>query len=411
MRQLTIFFFTLACSDSAQILTPRDSGTPDVTTADVTADVSIPNDASSDSNDAADAGCPAGLERCNATCVDVSTYQTDAKNCGFCAHDCLGNTCTTGVCAPLLIGTNLPNPNTLAVNSTTVYFTTSGDFSSTGGSVYQCPVTGCPGKLGPMTTSLDNPNAIAIDAASVYWDNSADLTNNVGSVMSCPLADCGKAGASRKTIAKNLSFTQGIALDATNVYFGTWGATPYFGNGTVNSCPLAGCAGAPTSVMTGQSEPIVIALDATTLFMAPGGSAVPYIESGPIPGPSAGTRVFTAKVPNSIDGLAIFGGSIIFVDGGGGSVDTCTETSCATATQLVTGLSAPHSLAVDVSGIYWIDDTGIEMCPTSGCSTNKPILLATSTNALQNIAINGSFLYWVEQDMSGTAGQLLRVAR
>jgi hypothetical protein len=417
----------VACNDSAEVLTP-DTGTPeaaadvqasDVTTQPDSSDATT-TDATTDARDeeAADASvdapaCEAGLEVCNGVCTDPSTYLTDPKNCGFCSHDCQGNTCANGLCATDTIGSGLPNPSYLAVNSTTVYLTTSGAVqTATSGAVYQCPVTGCPTKLGPMTSGLDNPNGIAVDSSKVYWDNSGDLTTTSGSVMSCPLSDCGKNNSTRVTIAKSLTFTQGIALDSSNVYFGTWGAKPYFGNATISSCPLAGCTGSPTAVMTGQSKPIFVALDGSSLFMAPmgGSTSIPYVETGPIPGPSVGTRIYSGTVQDQIVGFALYNSNFYVNDGFKGEIDMCSETTCINPIPLVLNLSTSWSLDVDSKGIYFSDINGIETCPLVGCIT--PTLLATTTNMTPtDVRVNGNYVYWVEQDGTGSNGQVMRVAR
>jgi hypothetical protein len=415
-----------ACNDSAEVLTP-DTGTPEEAGADVQAnDVTTQpdsSDATIDGRDDAPADapadapvCEAGLEICNSACTDPSTYQTDPKNCGFCGHDCLGNACAIGLCAPDTIGSTLPTPSNLAVDGTNVYVTTSGDGSptATSGAVYQCPVTGCPTKLGPMTSSLNNPNGITLDSTNVYWVNSGDLGTADGSVMSCPLSDCGKNDASRVAITKNRQFVQGIAVDATNVYFNYWGAAPY-GNGRVASCPLAGCSGAPAAIITGQYKPLYVALDGSTIFAAimGGGASVPYIQSGPIPGPSTGTRVYTGTIQNQIGGFALYGGFMYFSDAFTGEIDACSETSCTTAVPLASSLNMPGSIAVDAKGIYWIDGNGtsIETCPLKGCTA--PTLLATPTQIAVNLALNGNYVYWVEDDANSNAnaGLIMRVAR
>ena len=417
----------LACNDSAEVLTPDTGTTPeagsdvranDATTtqpdaSDATTD-DAPSEAEVDATPDVGPTCDAGLVLCNNVCTDPSSYVTDDKNCGFCGHDCLGNACTNGVCTPDTIGSTLPTPSNLAVDGTNVYVTTSGDGNptSTSGEVYQCPVTGCPTKLGPMTGSLNNPNAIAVDSTRVYWDNTGDMSIADGSVMSCPLTDCGKNNSTRVTIAQNLQFVQGIALDSTNVYFDYWGASPFVGNGNVASCPLAGCAGAPSSIITGQYRPLFTAVDGANVFMAVGGggASVPYVQSGPIPGPTTGTRLYTGTVQNQIGGFALFAGLFYFTDAFKGVIDVCPETSCVTPQPLTQNLSTPGSIAVDAKGMYWIDDTGIETCPLIGCTT--PTLLATPAKSAANLAINGSYVYWVEDDFqNNNAGLIMRVAR
>ena len=421
MRQLLAFgavALLAACNDDAVVLNPEggvEAGVdaPLDVAVDQQADVVVvdASDASTDAPSDVVVTCNTGFELCNGVCTDISTYQTDNANCGFCQHDCLGTTCSTGMCAPNTIGTGLPNPVDLAVNGTTVYVTTSGDFQTIPGQVYQCPLSGCPSKLGPMTSGLDNPLAIAVDSTRVYWNNASGIAAATGSVMSCPLTDCGKNDSSRKTIASKLQFLQGVALDSTNVYFGVWGASPYFGNGFVGECPLAGCTGAPTHVLTKQSKPNFVAVDGASVFMAMGGgsASVAYVQSGPIATPGMGTQLWSGSVNNQITGFAIYNGKFYFADGFAGEIDMCIESGCPKAAPLVMGLSSPFSVAVDAKGAYWLDDSGVEFCPLGGCTL--PTLLATSSNYPQALAIDGSYVYWVEQDGTGLDGHVMRVAR
>lgn len=427
---LLAIFLVAGCTDSAEVLVPDSGGVeggvdaqpmsdaqaqPDQSSGDG-APADAPSDVGVDATDGggadADAGCATGYELCKGVCTDVSTYKTDNTNCGFCMHDCQGNACTAGLCAPDTIGTGLPNPAYLTVDGTNVYFTTSGDGMATSGSVYQCPVGGCPSKLGPMTSSLNNPGAIAVDSSSVYWDNAGDLSKATGSVMSCPIAGCGKNDASRVTIASNLQFVLGLAVDSSNVYFGVWGASPFVGNGNIDSCPLAGCSSTPTTVIDGQYKPLFVARDGSDVFMAVGGggASVPYVQSNPISTPGAGTRLYTGSISNQIAGFEIYGGQFYLTDNFGGSIYACAESGCSTLVTLVTGLSTPASLAVDSKGVYWIENgNSIDVCPLAGCTL--PTTLATSTNYPQDVFVYGNYVYWVEQDSGGTAGQVMRVAR
>ena len=46
--------------------------------------------------------CPTGATDCGTACADLSS---DAKNCGICGHDCLGGTCSSGICQPVMLAT------------------------------------------------------------------------------------------------------------------------------------------------------------------------------------------------------------------------------------------------------------------------------------------------------------------
>lgn len=86
-------------------------------------------------------------------------------------------------------------------------------------------------------------------AANVYWTN---IQGN-GTIMTAPLS-----GGTPTTLVTSSGDSR-LALDATNLYF-TGGSTSH----EVLSLPLAG--GMPTTLVTGQSSPEGIAVDATSVY-------------------------------------------------------------------------------------------------------------------------------------------------
>jgi hypothetical protein len=118
------------------------------------------------------------------------------------------------------------------------------------GDVREVPIAG--GSVSIFAAS-QYATALATDASNVYW--TASPTASTGTVLQEPLD-----GGSPVTLVSNLDEPDAIAVDATNVYFATGGS----GNGTVARVPIGG--GTPTTLATGQSEPVGIALNSTTVF-------------------------------------------------------------------------------------------------------------------------------------------------
>ena len=54
------------------------------------------------------------------TC-DTTKTSDDPKNCGACAHDCLGGDCLEGKCQPVLLADDMKNPNGVAFTSAGLY--------------------------------------------------------------------------------------------------------------------------------------------------------------------------------------------------------------------------------------------------------------------------------------------------
>ena len=408
----------VACSDDAEVLSPPDSG-GDVTVdapalADAAADVT---DATIDATDAADAAVDveagplvcdtdAGLDACGGKCV---TLATDAKNCGFCGHDCQGAACSSGLCAPQVLATGQANPIAIAVNSTNVYFLNNAT-GGTDGQLVSCPVTGCPNPIVPLSKALDNPTALTLDGTNVYWINSSALNQTKGTGMKCPLAGCGATNQNRTTLFTGIATPRTIAVDATKIYFGGWGTgSPNFFNGKVYSCAIGGCGAAPTTVVTPLIRASALGIDAPDLYVASAGQ-IPSIVRAALGSSGAGTVMDMQKDYSSL----VVGTAVLYwTDFGNGDVYMCPKLNCTSnAIVLFSNQAGPDQIKVDGQGIYWLNTVSGEVraCPGGVCN-GKTTLLAKTGDTLVALALSGSYAYYATQDVNGTAGKIYRVAR
>ena len=110
-----------------------------------------------------------------------------------------------------------------------------------------------------------------MDATSVYWTTlgtwdaaSNGFVKSSGTVMKVPLT-----GGMPTTIASGQSDPVAVGVDATSVY---WVNS---GDGTVMSAPLAGLpdGSSPTILASGQSDPRGLAVDATSVYWTSAGTA------------------------------------------------------------------------------------------------------------------------------------------
>jgi hypothetical protein len=272
--------------------------------------------------------CGLGFTVCATACADV---QMDSANCGACAHDCFGGACDAGVCQPVVLTTGQPDVLFLAVNATNLYWTTDP------ATVVTMPIGG-----GSPTTLFSGPTSlegIAVDATSVYFSTYVEDT-----ILTLPLA-----GGSPTTFASGLARPLGVAVDATNVYFADFDGSvveiPLAGGSPVTLTPMpAGFANFATGIAVNASN--IYWSSGTTLNEMPlaGGVSADLVDG-------QDDAFGIALDDTNVYWTTLYGGVVQKMPLGGGAVTT-----------LVSGLSAYASgIAVDDTSIYWAATTASEV--------------------------------------------------
>jgi hypothetical protein len=320
----------------------------------------------------------------------------DPKNCGRCGHDCLGGTCASGICQPVVLALGQSIVDGIAADGDNVYWT-----SRLHGTINKASVTGGP-SLPPITVLAKGrvgPSAIAIDATAVYWAEESSQGGVVASVS--------KTGGSVSTIATAQSRLGGVAVDAANVYWTTSEHQLGAGDGTVSRQPISG--GTPFSISTDGGLAGPIGVDAENVYWADTNTWM--LVKAPIVG---GTPVRLAALANQSTFLGIvpFEGHVYYTTRDLGSVKRVT-TSGTTDETIADGQDLPYKIAVDVSGIYWTNtgDSGtVMMIPRVG---EQPVILAAGQGFPQSagggpteIATDAHAVYWA----SGS-GEIVKVAK
>jgi hypothetical protein len=385
-------------------------------------------------SDAGDLGLFADLSDCGYT-------QVDPHNCGSCGHDCAGGACQAGVCVPLppgVLASGLIAPTSVAVDANNVYWLSEGVhlpvYADAGFQglvqVMKCAKTGCNNSPTVLASGVwdffsgkDTLHGLTVDATNVYWateqglfacaidgcNNSPTLllsnppvlpptTISVSGgfvydvsytgVVGCATTGCngdgGGAGASNVLWQGQ---AQGVLADSTTAYWDS--------NGTILSCALGGCNGAPTLLQQMQNFDALeaigqIAQDDNYLYYTIG--APTSFQAGHGPGyiASPGTGVLTSCSKKGIAsggtmlldsqvvtplGLATDGTNVYFTDLGYslgangtniGRIGKCSVTACPPncsiysdcpniGTTIAGRLENPRGIAVDEMNVYWSD--------------------------------------------------------
>jgi hypothetical protein len=227
------------------------------------------------------------------------------------------------------LASNLPSPYGIAVHGANLFVTTldatnNGPTGCAGmwtSSVLSCPVsTGCaapncatsggPGVIASGQTKLAG---IAADATNVYW---ADF--GAHEVRFCPQPSC---PGGPKTFAQIAGSPFDVVSYGSRVYF-----TDRTG-GNLYACPTTGCGGSPTVLASGLDDPLLVAVDQTSVY-------VTLYASGAA---------------------------------GKGSIVSCDLPSCANGPVTVAAnLKGPYGVALDSTYVYWTEEGTAGVASTDG---------------------------------------------
>jgi hypothetical protein len=350
--------------------------------------------------------CPGGEAACGGTCVDE---QNDPNNCGTCGQNCsTGLNCQGGTCEPC--PSLMPLCDGFCVNEQTdpnncggCGATCSQQDICQSGSCVPCPegqfacANACvnePCLITLATGSLKAQN-MAVDAASVYWVAWDGGNSNAYSLMKVPIEG---GHPVTLTTGKTVGIwgSPGIALDSTKVYWLTdlsVGRGAVF-DGTVMSVPLGG--GTPSTLVTGQDQPVGIAVDATSVYWTTlyTDMVMKALLGGgpPITVASNQSRAYGVAVDaTNVYWTTYLGGTVMQMPLGGGA-----------PVLLWSGNDFPMVIAVDAANVYWTMNGATD--PVAGAVMQVPIgggtaiTLASGQAPPLAMAVDSTSVYWLSAD-------------
>jgi hypothetical protein len=275
-------------------------------------------------------------------------------------------TCTSDPCT-LYTGTGNGFPTGIAVDSSRVYVV-----ENMAGLVLAMPLGG-----GTAVTlaSDSRPDRVAVNGAAVYW------TSQVGGVKSV-----GLGGGAVTTIAPASGTTEGIRLDATNVYWTLVGQA-----GSVLSAPLGG--GPTRTIASAQDDPLYLAVTSSVAYWI-NGDIYQGPDDGCVMTVPLGGGTPTAVTPfDNLGGLAITVDSANVYWAESGAIYSWPLVG-GTVTTLVSNVS-PTDIAVDSSHVYWTDRNAnaVMKVPIAGGAT---VMVATSFELPMYLAVDATSVYWTD---------------
>jgi hypothetical protein len=280
----------------------------------------------------------------------------------------------------------------LALDSSEVYW------QNPGGSLFACPLDGCPSSKPTLLSSLIGPGAGDLETLGVGNGIAVFLTDYGNEISSFTGADSGHSPTSyRTTTGRGFG---SLVTDPTYAYFidtvlAVDGGYTY--TSTLYSCPLVASCSSPESLYVGAADASLgplFAADSEVYFVEVGSTNA--IRAVPIHGGTVRT-VCESSLLDQTQAICVAGGNAYFTTAGEPtSIYQCAASGGSDPSIYIQDLQ-PYALASDGANMYWTNYVfgpgSVVTCPL-GVTCTSPLTVASNQDDPLAISANVSSVYW-----------------
>jgi hypothetical protein len=279
----------------------------------------------------------------------------------------------------------------LALDDTRVYW------QGAGGSVFDCPLGGCPNGKARELSSLIGSSSESLQTLGASDGVTVFLTNNGNSITSLAVAHPDKAST---TYTATGCSTLGLLVnDADHVYFVDCAAEKDGGSvEMLAACPLGGPCASPKTLYSSEFAysfgPLFVA--GSEIFFADQDDDGYSIRAVSTQGGPARKVCSLGSDYSNVEDIAVAGGFVYVTNSDdSSSIYDCAASGGTTPVVYVRDL-APYALATDGTNLYWTNYQGKGSVVTCalGKECTSPFTVASNQDAPFAIAANATSVFW-----------------
>ena len=366
-----------------------------------------------DAAPSADAPASDGTGSDAGTCAAV--VATDPHNCGRCGHDCLGSTCTGGLCDPIEMASVGSNLRHVVLTGSTLFASSSSAIVASGGGIWRMSTSG--GAAETFVTGLDVEGMGVLDGTLYFVvdDMPADGVSTHGGLYACAVT--ATAPCNPRLVAPSTN-AYAVAIDSGHVFY----TDSAVGRGLMVYTP-PGSPQVYTTTDTVFDNADDIYVDGLLAFAAFNSGSFPFQSATLVAVPPDGGDVLSTYTnPNAITGRLIGSKDALYFTAyddkrtAGGFVHRILRGSGVGCDFAAGQVVRPYGVHADDAHVFWVNQgagesmpyvgSSIAVCPVAGCCSTAQILW-TGDGQASDLTGDDRALYFV----GATNGSIWKLAK